>query len=204
MLKYNRESAVQFGPVDTVKFAESFGAKGFRVEHSDQFIPLLKEAMAIKGPVLIEVPIDYSDNPELFKLADPTVGELSMSDERYQKGIEEMRRHLGVKADEYVENIREIAPEFARVNVEFAFGDLYARGGVLDQRTRELATVAALTVMGHALPELKIHIEAALRCGATKEEVIEVITQMLAYCGFPAATNAILLAKEVFSQEIPE
>lgn len=121
-----------------------------------------------------------------------------MSHDRYEKGIQEMRRHLGPKADEYVANIRAIAPEFARVNVEFAFGDLYGSDDVLDQRTRELATIAALTVQGFSLPELKIHIEAGLRCGATQQEIVAIITQMLAYCGFPAATNAILVAKEVF------
>ena len=69
---------------------------------------------------------------------------------------------------------------------------------VLDIKTRELCTIAALTVQGFSLPQLKIHIEAALRCGATQAEIVEVITQMLAYGGFPAATNAIMVAKEVF------
>ena len=121
-----------------------------------------------------------------------------MSEDRYKKGIEEMRRHVGKDADKYVEKIREIAPKFARVNVEFAFGDLYA-DDVVDQKTRELATVAALTVQGISIPQLKLHVEAALRCGATQEEIVEIITQMLAYCGFPAATNAIMAAKEVFN-----
>ncbi len=120
-----------------------------------------------------------------------------MTSDRYEKGITEMRRHFGPKADEYIENIREVAPHFAKINAEFAFGDLYAEGE-LDQRTRELATVAALTVAGHSLPQLKLHIEAALRCGAKQSEIVEIITQMIAYCGFPSATNAIMVAKEVF------
>lgn len=123
-----------------------------------------------------------------------------MNNERYEKGIAEMRRHLGDKADQYVQAIRDIAPEFARVNVEFAFGDLYGRDNILDQRVRELATIAALTVQGFSLPQLKVHIEAGIRCGATKQEIVEIITQMLAYCGFPAATNAIMAAKEVFAK----
>lgn len=120
--------------------------------------------------------------------------------ERYQKGIEEMRRHLGDKADDYVEVIREVAPHFAKVNVEFAFGDLYGHNGPLSQKTRELVTIGALTVLGHAQPQLKLHVKAALRLGATKEEVVEVITQMIAYGGFPSATNAILTAKEAFNE----
>ena len=119
--------------------------------------------------------------------------------ERYQKGIEVMRQHIGPKADEYIENIRTIAPKFAKVNVEFAFGDLYG-DNILDQRTRELVTIAALTVQGFSLVELKLHIKMGLNCGATQAEIIEVITQMIAYCGFPAATNAIMVAKEVFEE----
>ena len=43
-----------------------------------------------------------------------------------------------------------------------------------------------------------MHVQAALNCGATRDEIVEVITQMIAYCGFPAATNALLATKEVF------
>ena len=127
-------------------------------------------------------------------------GEWVMTD-RYDKGIKVMREHLGKNADKYVEAIREVAPLFAKVNVEFAFGDLYGHESLLDQKTRELCTIAALTVMGNALPELKIHVDCALRCGATKDEIVEIITQMLAYCGFPAATNAIMTAKEIFEEQ---
>lgn len=121
--------------------------------------------------------------------------------DRYKKGIEEMRRHLGPEADKYVDAINEVAPLFAQVNVEFAFGDLYGHQSKLDQKTRELITIGALTVQGYSLPQLKLHMEAALRCGATKDEIVETITQMIAYCGFPAATNAIMVAKEVFKKE---
>jgi len=117
----------------------------------------------------------------------------------YRKGMEEMRKHLGPEADNWVKSIREIAPEFAKVNVEFPFGELYTRD-ILDDKTRELCTVAALTVQGFALPELKVHVHGALNCGASREEIVEVITQMIAYCGFPAATNSLLATKEVFAE----
>ncbi len=123
-----------------------------------------------------------------------------MSDERYKKGIEEMQRHIGPTAEKYIQAIRDIAPLFAQVNVEFAFGDLYGDPtSPLDQKTKELVTIGALTVLGYAIPQLKLHIEAGLRSGATKEEIVAVITQMIAYAGFPAPTNAIMAAKEVFS-----
>ncbi len=122
-----------------------------------------------------------------------------MSSRRFLKGLHEMRKHLGPEADEYVEKIKAISPAFAQVNVEFPFGDLYTRG-IIDDRVRELCTIAALTTQGYALPELRIHIRAALICGATCTEIIEVITQMIAYCGFPAATNALLSARDVFEE----
>ena len=108
-----------------------------------------------------------------------------------------MRHHLGEKADSLIAKIESISEEFARVNVEFPYGELYTRD-VLDDRVRELCTVAALTVQGFSSPQLKLHIEAALNCGVSREEVVEIITQMIAYAGFPAATNALLAAKEVF------
>ena len=122
-----------------------------------------------------------------------------MANELYRKGMQEMRKHLGPEADHYVENIRKISPEFAKVNVEFPFGELYTRD-ILDDKTRELCTVAALTVQGFAMPQLKIHVHAALNCGASRKEIVEVITQMIAYCGFPGATNALLATKDVFAE----
>ncbi len=121
-----------------------------------------------------------------------------MPSRRYVKGLEEMRRHLGPEAAaDWLDSIQELAPEFARVNVEFPFGDLYTRT-VVDDKTRELCTLAALVVQGFALPEVKVHVKAALRCGASRAEIIEIITQMIAYCGFPAATNALLATKDAF------
>ncbi|HGD0537589.1 TPA: acetolactate synthase AlsS, partial [Streptococcus agalactiae] len=63
-MKYGRSSGVDFGPVDFVKYAESFGAKGYRVDSKDSFEETLKQALidAENGPVLIDVPIDYKDN----------------------------------------------------------------------------------------------------------------------------------------------
>lgn len=117
----------------------------------------------------------------------------------YAKGLDEMRRHLGPQADHLIGRIEAISAEFAKVNVEFPYGELYSRH-VLDPRVRELCTVAALTVQGFSSPQLKLHLEAALNCGASKEEIIEIITQMIAYAGFPAATNALLAAGAVFDQ----
>jgi acetolactate synthase I/II/III large subunit len=68
LTKYNRGSGVDFGALNMPAFAEGFGAKGFVLDDPDDFSEMFKEAESISGPVLINVPIDYSDNPGLFEL----------------------------------------------------------------------------------------------------------------------------------------
>lgn len=67
LLKYHRTSGVDFGYVDIVKYAESFGAKGLKINHAGEIVDVLKKALSMEGPVLVEVPIDYSDNHTLFE-----------------------------------------------------------------------------------------------------------------------------------------
>ena len=61
--------------------------------------------------------------------------------------------------------------------------------------------MAALTAMGNATPQLKVHIQGALNVGATRTEVVEVIMQMAVYAGFPAALNGLFAAREVFAAD---
>jgi 4-carboxymuconolactone decarboxylase len=65
-------------------------------------------------------------------------------------------------------------------------------------RAREIATIAALTAMSNATPQLKVHIEGGLNVGLSRTEIIEIIMQMAVYAGFPAALNGLFVAKEVF------
>jgi 4-carboxymuconolactone decarboxylase len=122
-----------------------------------------------------------------------------VNSERYEKGLEIIRRQLGPEADGYIARINAISEIFGRVNVEFPFGDLYSRS-VLCPKIREMITISALTVQGSSIPELRVHIKGALYNGVTREEILEIITQMLAYCGFPAATNALVTAQEIFDE----
>ena len=82
-----------------------------------------------------------------------------------------------------------------------SFG-LYARPG-LDQKTRSLCTIAALTVLGYT-DELALHIRGALHNGATPQEIEEVLIQMAAYGGVPASIGAFTTAKKVFEHHRPE
>jgi acetolactate synthase-1/2/3 large subunit len=72
-LKYGRTSGVDFGPVDIVKYAEAFGATGFAVRRPDEFAPILRKAMNTSGPVLIDIPVDYSHNADLGRQLHPDV-----------------------------------------------------------------------------------------------------------------------------------
>jgi acetolactate synthase-1/2/3 large subunit len=71
--KYGRASGVEFGPVDVVPFAEAFGAKGLKIERPDQVAPTLKRALAMQGPVVVGIPVDYRDNHQLREIVHPNV-----------------------------------------------------------------------------------------------------------------------------------
>ncbi len=93
----------------------------------------------------------------------------------------------------------DIAPDFARLIVEFPYGDIYSRPG-LSPKQRQIATIASLVTLGNAPTELKAHIQGSLNVGCTRDEIVEVIMQMAVYAGFPAAVNALLVAKAVFAE----
>ncbi|KTD31695.1 acetolactate synthase [Legionella moravica] len=67
LMKYKRGSGVDFGTVDIINFAKAFGATGYELKHPSDFKSLLHETLAQKGPVIVDIPIDYSDNPKLFE-----------------------------------------------------------------------------------------------------------------------------------------
>ena len=117
---------------------------------------------------------------------------------RYDRGLAKLEEIDGEAGTNVINSLRDIAPDFARYLIEFPFGDIYSRPG-LDLRSREIAVVAALTALGNAAPQLKVHIEGALNVGVTRDEVVEVIMQMAVYAGFPAALNGLFAAKEVFA-----
>lgn len=97
-------------------------------------------------------------------------------------------------ADKYDHKV----PGMSEALVEWAYGRHYARDGV-DLKTRQLCTVAALTVLGGQTgPQLKVNIKHTLAAGASEGEILEVIWQMAVYGGLPAAINGLNAALEVF------
>lgn len=119
--------------------------------------------------------------------------------ERFERGWDKLKEIDGKAGEKVIRSLEDVAPDLGRVCIEFAFGDVMSRPG-LDLRTRELCTVASLTALGNAAPQLEVHVHGALNVGATPEEVVEAIIQMAVYAGFPAALNGIFVAKKVFTE----
>ncbi|MEJ1117669.1 carboxymuconolactone decarboxylase family protein [Phyllobacterium sp. CCNWLW109] len=120
--------------------------------------------------------------------------------ERGQRALAEIDGEAG---NNVIAALADIAPDFARYILEFPFGDIYSRPG-LDLRAREIATIGALTALGNASPQLKVHVEAGLNVGLSRDEITEIIMQMAVYAGFPAALNGLFAAKEVFARRFPK
>ncbi|HEY0253952.1 MAG TPA: carboxymuconolactone decarboxylase family protein [Kofleriaceae bacterium] len=92
------------------------------------------------------------------------------------------------------------APELEELVNEVLFGRIWSRGK-LDLKMRSVAVIAALTATAQR-PQLKNYIANALNVGLTKEEIIEVLIQLVFYTGLPKVVNAIAAAQEVFAEEL--
>ena len=119
-----------------------------------------------------------------------------MENERYQKGWDKLKEVDGAAGEAVLESLNDIAPDLGRFIIEYAFGDIYSRE-LTSLKQKEVAVVAALTALGNAAPQLKVHINGALNVGCSIEELVEIMLQMSVYCGFPSAINGINVLKEV-------
>jgi 4-carboxymuconolactone decarboxylase len=120
------------------------------------------------------------------------------TESRLARGKRALAEIDGETGEKVIAALADIAPDFATYLFEFPFGDIYSRPD-LDLRAREIATIAALCAMGTATPQLKVHIEAGLNVGLSRNEITEILMQMAVYAGFPAALNGLFAAKEVFA-----
>lgn len=121
-----------------------------------------------------------------------------MKADRYQQGWQKLAEVDGKQGQRVIEALTPIAPDFATMLIEM-FGDIYGRPQ-LDLKAREIATVAALTALGNATPQLKVHLNGALNVGCSAQEIVEVMMQMALYAGFPAALNGLFAAQDVFQE----
>jgi 4-carboxymuconolactone decarboxylase len=119
---------------------------------------------------------------------------------RLQRGRRALGEIDGECGERVVQALAGIAPDFATYLLEFPFGDIYSRPG-LSLRDREIATIAALAAMGNAQPQLKVHLQAGLNVGLSRDEITEILMQMAVYAGFPAALNGLFAAQDVFDRQ---
>ena len=95
-------------------------------------------------------------------------------------------------------NIGDLAPKLVELTEKVLFGDVWERPG-FSKRDRSLVTVSALIALNRT-EQLRFHLERAQENGLTKDELVEVITHLAFYSGWPTAMSAITLAKEIFSK----
>jgi 4-carboxymuconolactone decarboxylase len=120
--------------------------------------------------------------------------------ENYQKGLALLNQlHGGMAGEALVNNLKDVCPDFVDMTIEWAMQGVMARPG-LDLLTREYLLIASCVTLGHTVPQLKAHIDAAIKLGASKEQIVEVILQMIFYAGGASVSNALSHAKEVFKE----
>ncbi|MQR94178.1 carboxymuconolactone decarboxylase family protein [Fictibacillus phosphorivorans] len=131
-----------------------------------------------------------------------------MEKDRYQNGLDKLMEytltdnkdistHLKISDD-----LQDIAPDVGKYIIEFAYGEIYSRAG-LTNKQRALVTISSLVTQGTE-PQLELHINTGLTAGLTKEEIVESITHLIPYTGFPRVLNALTVAKKVFSMRDEE
>ena len=106
--------------------------------------------------------------------------------------------HGGHAGEAMVAEMADVCPAFADMTIDWAFGGVMARPG-LDLLTRQFVLIASCVTLGHAEPQVRAHVEAALAIGATKQQIVEVILQLTFYAGGPAVRNALVSLKDVLT-----
>ena len=98
-------------------------------------------------------------------------------------------------ADKVIGRLSELDEDLPKLITDYAFGAVVGREG-LDLKTREMLTVASLISLGNAMPQLQLHMRAALNVGVTPKELLEVVIQMAVYAGIPACMNGLTAYRE--------
>lgn len=119
--------------------------------------------------------------------------------ERLKRGSQKINELMTGADQNVLKGLGKTAPDLANYVLEFVFGDLYSRSG-LDIKTKQILTITILATLGNAKPQLAFHIKCGLNLGITREEIIDIMTHLSGYAGFPAALNGVNTAKEVFAE----
>ena len=118
--------------------------------------------------------------------------------QRRARGAQKIGEILGQTPEQVERSLGDVAPQLATYVVETIYGEIY-QNEALDSRTRQIVTVAALASIGTAGPQLRTHIGGALRCGVTREQLVEIMMQLVPYVGVAAAINGVAACRDVFA-----
>jgi 4-carboxymuconolactone decarboxylase len=116
-----------------------------------------------------------------------------------QRGGQKIGEILGQTAADVENSLGDLAPQLATYVLETIYGQIY-QSATLDSRTRQIVTVASLATLGTAGPQLRTHIGGALKCGVTREELIEIMMQLVPYAGVATAINGVAACRDVFAK----
>lgn len=122
-----------------------------------------------------------------------------MEKTKFELGQEMLARIDGAGGESVIRSLESVAPDVGRLIVEFAFGEIYPRGG-LSVQEREMITIASLLTAGGLEPQLEVHVNGALNVGVPQEKIVEAFIQCIPYTGFPRVLNALFVAKKVFAE----
>lgn len=107
---------------------------------------------------------------------------------------------MAKKQTAWRDRLGKLAPQFTELNDDVLFGEVWSREAELSLRDRSMITIAALFSAG-LYPQLKSHLVLGKEHGITKEEAVEMITQLAFYCGWPKAWSTFPLIQEVYEDE---
>lgn len=120
--------------------------------------------------------------------------------DRSEIGMERMIEVMGPEAKNILKSFEKISPDFTKHLKEFVWGELYQRRSSIDDKTRLVACFAALMGQGNTDIVIRRYIRTMLSVGWERNEIIEIIILMIAYVGFPTATETLYIAQEIFSE----
>ena len=120
------------------------------------------------------------------------------TEDRFERGLRVLFNMSPEKMEIVTNRLAEVAPDFARLVIEYAFGTIFSRS-VLEMRSRELIAVAVLTARGDSIIPLRAHITSALKFCISQAEVIESMMQVSIYSGFPVVINALTACHDLLT-----
>ncbi|UZP67459.1 carboxymuconolactone decarboxylase family protein [Desulfovibrio mangrovi] len=151
--------------------------------------PAALNAIAVAGEVFATHTPDFTPKEETLS-----------PEEKRRRGLKTLHATSGEAGTNVLRAMQGTIPLLADLLVDFSYGEVIGRPA-LSAEHKEIAMIAASCGRGGMLPQLKVHVQAALNVGMTQEAILELLVQMAIYAGFPAALNGITAAREVFDQQ---